>query len=141
MRDEISRLYNENNVLPEKGRLCNADLQLIRDWKWDKNITEVYDEFLTISVRPFLSFPSLTIKMMEICKGWNEMRDLAMVYKAAFPDVIGNSYSPEQFLFRHTDYQRTEGSYKAFAEGLFGEGAYNWFTIHPPVNPSMLLNV
>lgn len=69
------------------------------------------------------------------------MRDLAIVYKQAFPTLIENTYSPEKFLFRHTDFQRTEGSYKAFVEGLFGVGAYNTFTIDPPQNPSMLLNV
>lgn len=69
------------------------------------------------------------------------MRDLALVYKSVFPALIENSYSPEKFLFRHTDFQRTEGSFKAFAEGLFGEGAYNSFTIERPENPSMLLNV
>jgi len=89
--------------------------------RWDTNITPEYDEFLTIS-------------------GWNEMRDLGIVYKLVFPDLIGNSYSSDKFLFRHTDYQRTEGSYKAFVEGLFGEGAYNSFTIDPPQNPSMILN-
>lgn len=69
------------------------------------------------------------------------MRDLASVYKSAFPALIGNSYSAEKFHFRHTNYQRSEGSFKAFAEGLFGEGAYNSFTIDPLPNPSMLLNV
>ncbi|XP_037028018.1 multiple inositol polyphosphate phosphatase 1-like [Bradysia coprophila] len=121
LRDEVIRLYNENTSLPENGRLCNNDLQLIKDWSWDKNITARYDEFLTVS-------------------GWNEIRDIALVYKSVFPALIENSYSPAKFLFRHTDYQRTEGSFKAFAEGLFGEGAYNSFTIDPPVTPSMLLN-
>lgn len=74
-------------------------------------------------------------------QGWNEIRDIARVYKSVFPALIGNSYSADEFLFRHTDFQRTEGSFKAFAEGLFGEGAYNSFTIDPPTNPSMLLNV
>lgn len=69
------------------------------------------------------------------------MRDLAAVYKSVFPALIGNSYSAEKFRFRHTDFQRTEGSFKAFAEGLFGEGAYNTFTIEPPAKISMLLNV
>lgn len=69
------------------------------------------------------------------------MRDLAAVYKSVFYTMIGNSYSSDKYLFRHTDFQRTEGSYKAFVEGLFGEEAYNSFTIDPPANPSMLLNV
>lgn len=69
------------------------------------------------------------------------MRDLAIVYKNAFPSLIGSAYSPDKFLFQHTNYQRTEGSYKAFVEGLFGEGAYNSFSIDPLPKPSMLLNV
>lgn len=50
LRDEVIRLYNESASLPVKGRLCNADLQLIRDWSYDRNITARYDEFLTVSV-------------------------------------------------------------------------------------------
>lgn len=63
------------------------------------------------------------------------------MYKSKFPALIGNSYSAEKFFFQHTDFQRSEASFKAFAEGLFGEGAYNSFTIDPLPNPSMLLNV
>lgn len=69
------------------------------------------------------------------------MRDLARVYKSVFPALIGDSYSAEKFLFHHTDYQRSQASFKAFAEGLFGEGAYNNFTIYPTTNPNMLFNV
>ncbi|KAJ6638015.1 Multiple inositol polyphosphate phosphatase 1 [Pseudolycoriella hygida] len=121
LRDEVVRLYDENNSLPAIGSLYKNDLQLITEWSWDKNITERYDEFLTVS-------------------GWNEIRDLAMVYKSVFPSLIGDSYSAEKFHFRHTDYQRTEGTFKAFAEGLFGEGAYNHFTIEKLPKLNMLLN-
>lgn len=44
-------------------------------------------------------------------------------------------------MFRHTDFQRTEASYKAFVEGLFGDESYINITINSPPKPDMLLMV
>lgn len=71
-------------------------------------------------------------------KGWNELKNIAKDDRNAFPHLMGNTYSPEKFLFAHTDYQRTEASYKALVEGLFGDGACN--RIDPP-KPSWILQV
>lgn len=60
------------------------------------------------------------------------MVQLGRDFKAAFPALIGNEYSSDKFFFRHTDFQRSEGSYKAFAEGLFGDQAYDSITLDPP---------
>lgn len=38
-------------TLPEKGQFCNEDLDLLRNWRWDNNITGQYSEFLTSEVR------------------------------------------------------------------------------------------
>lgn len=62
------------------------------------------------------------------------MIQLGQDYKAAFPDLIGNTYSSENFFFRYTNFQRSEESYKGFVVGLFGEGAYNNITLNPPPN-------
>lgn len=55
--------------------------------------------------------------------------------------MIGDVYSPDKFLFRHTDFQRTQASYQAFVEGLFGDESYVNITINPPPKPDMLLMV
>lgn len=69
------------------------------------------------------------------------MKQLGQDYKAAFPELIGNEYSAEQFLFRYTDFQRSEASFKAFVEGLFGGESYNNITLAPPPKPDLLLMV
>lgn len=53
-----------------------------------------------------------------------------------------NIYDPEKFLFRYTNTQRTEASYKAFVEGLFGENAYQHIQVPAPLqNNDTLLRV
>lgn len=52
-----------------------------------------------------------------------------------------NIYTPEKFRFRHTHTQRTEASYKAFVEGLFGEGASEHVQVAPKTSPDLLLKV
>lgn len=69
------------------------------------------------------------------------MKQLATDYKSAFPDLIGENYEADKFLFRHTDFQRSDASYKAFAEGLFGDESYLNITIDPPASPDLLLMV
>lgn len=69
------------------------------------------------------------------------MVQLGKDVKAAFPDIVGNQYSKEKFLFRYANFQRDEASYKAFVEGLFGIEAYNSIKLDPPPEPDMLLMV
>lgn len=54
------------------------------------------------------------------------MQNIARRYQQAFPNILTETYSPERFLFRHTNTERTNTSLRAFATGLFGEaGAQN----------------
>ena len=100
---EILKNY-ENGKQPSVGGLCAADLELLKTWKWDSNITSEKDEWLTV-------------------QGWNDLQLLAKHYKSQYPTLFP-AYSSDKYVFRHTNTQRTEASYKAFVEGLFGEGAY-----------------
>lgn len=122
IRVEIVKNYEERHTKPDQGALCEEDLELIRNWNWRPNITAEYENFLTV-------------------QGWNDLKYLAKNYQAIFPDILDNIYAQDKFLFRHTKTQRTEASYKAFVEGLFGENAYNH--IPPPAQPEkdMLLKV
>lgn len=59
-------------------------------------------------------------------QGWDEMRTLARRLKAEFPELLNSSYDENNFSFTYTDTQRAQASFQAFAEGLFGEKAYNY---------------
>lgn len=104
LRDEIVKNYNVRRTKPDRGALCTNDISLLQDWRWDYNITPQFEEYLTT-------------------QGWNNMKVLAISYQHALPRLLENIYTPDKFLFRHTGVQRTEASFKAFVEGLFGEGA------------------
>lgn len=75
-------------------------------------------------------------------QGWNDLKFLAINYQRIFPDIMENIYDPKKFLFRYTNTQRTEASFKAFAEGLFGENAYQHIQVPTPsANNDTLLRV
>lgn len=69
------------------------------------------------------------------------MKQLGKDYKEAFPEFISNEYSAEKCLFCHTGLQRTEASFKAFVEGLFGSESYKNITLDPHTEPDPLLTV
>lgn len=43
-----------------------------------------------------------------------------------YPELFESNYTEQNYLFKHTKTQRTEASYKAFVEGLFGENSYQY---------------
>lgn len=92
-----------NGKGPVVGGLCDADLKLLKEWHWNDNITEDVGDFLTV-------------------QGWNDLKGLGEFYKEQFPNLF-QEYS-SKYVFKHTDTQRTEASYKAFVDGLFGDGAH-----------------
>lgn len=85
---EIIENYAKNRQ-PSVGALCDADLKLLRNWRWDANITSDKGEFLTV-------------------QGWNDLKGLAQHYKKQFPSLFVD-YSANKYFFRHTDTQRTQG--------------------------------
>lgn len=88
------------------GFLCDKDIELLRGWRWQANITDDCGGALT-------------------GQGWIEMRQLAQSYQSDLPRLLGNIYTSARFQFRHTDIERTNTSLKAFVEGLFGDNAYD----------------
>lgn len=55
---------------------------------------------------------------MPFCStGWEELKFLAIRFQRNFPKIFENIYDPNNYLFRYTNTQRTEASFKAFVEG------------------------
>lgn len=121
-RNEIIDNYEKRHSKPSNGAMCEPDLELLKNWHWDQNITADFSEFLTI-------------------QGWNELKFLAIRYQKIFPQIMASTYEREKFLFRYTKAQRTEASFKAFVEGLFGARAHEWVHVDPPAVNDTLLRV
>jgi multiple inositol-polyphosphate phosphatase / 2,3-bisphosphoglycerate 3-phosphatase len=92
----------------------------LKKWRFDNNLTASYANDLTV-------------------QGWNDLKYMAIDYQRTFQDLIESRYSREKFRFGFTDTQRTEASYKAFVEGLFGPGAEGTINARPENNNSILL--
>ena len=86
------------------NQLCSDDLEHLKQWRFDQNLTADFADFLTV-------------------QGWNDLKYMAIDFQRTFQTLIEPRYSRDKFKFAFTDTQRTEGSYKAFIEGLFGPGA------------------
>lgn len=67
------------------------------------------------------------------------MKFLGLDYQRTFQNLIDSHYSRDKFKFGYTDTQRTEASYKAFVEGLFGPAADSIIETSPETNQSILL--
>lgn len=61
------------------GHLCDADYNIIKNWRWESNITGNYDEYLTV-------------------QGWNDEKFLAKQFQRILPNVLDNVYSSDKFL-------------------------------------------
>lgn len=120
LRDEIIENYDMRRTKPDKGALCDSDLAGFRNWQFDKNITEQYDQFLTP-------------------QGWEDLHFMGIHYKRIYPKIFTDDYDKQRFLFRYTNTERCESSFKAFSEGIFGPNAYkNIILPPPPINDSLL---
>lgn len=52
------------------------------------------------------------------------MLGIAHRFQAAFPSLLPLTYNANNIRFRHTDRQRSQGSIRAFADGLYGSNAW-----------------
>lgn len=83
LRDQIIENYEQRRTKPDVGYLCDADYNIIKNWRWDSNITGNYDEFLTV-------------------QGWNDEKFLAKQYQRILPNVLENVHSSDKFLVNIT---------------------------------------
>ena len=58
--------------------------------------------------------------MLFTVSGWNIMQGLGQRFQERFPTLLPTQYNRQRFVFRHTNQQRSEGSVRAFATGIFG---------------------
>lgn len=128
-RSDLGRIFEYNERLHRdivsnynKGRtsLCASDIALIRNWRFDPNITIEMEQYLTVA-------------------GWNELQGLAQRYQTAFPLLLPSNYSSNHYFFRTTDRQRTLASLRAFADGLFGYNGYEQVRFEDIPEPDFLL--
>lgn len=77
-RDQVpdiqARIVNGN-----KSTLCPGDFQLLKNWKWDSNITIDHDQYLTE-------------------QGWHDLLLLGEAYRHAYPTILRGNYSAEKYL-------------------------------------------
>lgn len=118
----VQAMAIDNHDNKSKGTLCAEDLELIRNWRIDANLTEDIAEYLTLA-------------------GWLEVENIARRYQSAFPTLLPSTYIRSQYLFQHTDTQRTQGSLRAFADGLFGYNGYKAVVTEPIPTEDLLLRV
>lgn len=109
-----------NNYEAGRTSLCASDYTLIKNWKFDPNITIEIEQFLTVA-------------------GWNELQGIAQRYKAAFPSIFPTTYSPNDYFFRTTYKQRTLASLRGFADGLFGLNGFERVEFADVPDPDLLL--
>lgn len=102
------------------NQLCAEDLEQLKNWRLDSNLTDLYENYLTV-------------------QGHNDLKYMAIDYQRTFQKVIEFRYSREKFRFGYTNTQRTEASYKAFVEGLFGPNANQIIETQAENNDSILL--
>lgn len=92
--------------------MCRQDIDLIRNWVRDPNITLEYESTTTAA-------------------GWTAMQNIGRRYQEFFPDLLPSTYDSNWFFFRSCFTQRSRASISAFAEGLFGEGGSEGVHFYP----------
>lgn len=50
LRDEVIDNYEKRKTKPDHGALCDEDIEILKNWHWNPNITGDYAEFLTAQV-------------------------------------------------------------------------------------------
>ncbi|OXU28336.1 hypothetical protein TSAR_003718 [Trichomalopsis sarcophagae] len=115
LRDDI--LLNHK----QRGKLCDADLKKLREWKMNPEPNKMPAEELTDS-------------------GKKEMREFARRLKDSYPELLhvesSQNFTGADYKFRATDIQRTKASMEAFIAGLL-EGK-KVKPEEPPKNDSLL---
>lgn len=75
--EDIISNYNKGKQ-PKEGALCDEDFELLKNWKWDPNITVEFDEYLTD-------------------QGWNDLKGIAQAYQTVFPQLFPSYYSNAKY--------------------------------------------
>lgn len=79
LRESILDNYDNRRTAPDIGRMCADDLDLLRSWRWDRNISVEYESFLTD-------------------QGWSDLKLLARREKDRFNEVFNWPYDKQRYL-------------------------------------------
>lgn len=104
-----------------EGRLCNADLELLKNWRLNPEMHEGYAEMLTR-------------------QGKEDMTLLARRLQNAYPHLLNadpQSFTFKNFQFLTSNSERTQSSFSAFSSGLTNP-RYSVPPIYPQVNDTLL---
>lgn len=101
--------------------VCREDWKMLKQWQWNKSITEDQAHDLVV-------------------QGEKELSSIARNFKRYFPNLFEGPFHPKKFHFRHTNTERTRSSFRAFANSLFGKNAHKKIDAETPMNrPDFLL--
>ena len=125
MLENNERLHNAILRNYEAGRtsLCAGDIELLRNWRFDPNIT-------------------MDMASILAAAGWGETERLARRYQEAYPTLLSSNYSQNEYFFRSTHTPAVSAAATtalAFADGLFGEGSHTQVQIEPTPQQDLLL--
>lgn len=109
-----------NNYNAGRTSLCAADIELIRNWKFDPNITDDGEQHLIVT-------------------GWNEVVEIAQRFQSAYPTLLPPNYSPAHYLFQSTNITAMITALDAFADGLFGHDGHHQVDFENFHDPDLLL--
>lgn len=105
-----------------RTQLCRQDIEHIRNWSINPNITADRNSELVET-------------------GRDELRGIGQRFQRAFPTIFPTSYNRSLFLFRATDRQRTVDSLESFAEAIFIASGSPNIQFEPLTNPDILMRV
>lgn len=63
--------YEKRRTKPDFGALCDEDIEILKNWHWNPNITGDYAEFLTAQVFIFSLFTKLVFPGWFIKHIWS----------------------------------------------------------------------
>lgn len=131
-----SEIKNMTNLLPKlkkkiiknhekhgSGHLCKEDLEGLKAWELDPNVTEDKAKYLT--------------KQGEL-----DLKELGARFKKYFPELfrLDSDLPTDKYKFRSTDTERTVASMDYFINGLFGNVSLNNTEV-VPVKQDILLKL
>ncbi|XP_078035092.1 multiple inositol polyphosphate phosphatase 1 [Augochlora pura] len=119
---KLQRKILKNHEEHGRGRLCRDDLENLKGWEIDPNLSEDTSKYLTK-------------------QGEMDLKSLGARFKQYFPQLLQPvpDYLPlDRYKFRSTDMQRTVASMKYFIKGAFGNVSLNNTEVVPLEQDTLL---
>lgn len=78
VRDQIIESFQRRDRDRHLSQLCGEDLELLKRWNWNQNITDSFSNFLTV-------------------QGWNDLKYMALDYQRTFQRVLETTYTKRNY--------------------------------------------